>query len=155
MSACAECNATLLSGAKACSSCGHPVGPWGKCPECKAAITAEQAACKECGFPLKVKPAPPPPPQPVAPASPGRTTTRATTRTRKGRKASRGPAAHEEPSSAMVFAILGLFIPILAIIGVSQSRRGSTAYVLSWIGIALWIGNVLFLASKWSKMAGP
>jgi hypothetical protein len=145
MTACAECSATLPSGAKACSSCGSPVGPWGSCPECKAAITAELAACRECGFPLKPKAAPPSPllpPPPPAPAS-----SRATTRTRKHRKASRGPSAHDEPSEAMVFAVVGLFIPILAIFGLMQSRKGSGAYILSWIGIGLWIVNVLVIAT--------
>lgn len=144
MTGCAECNGALSAGAKACSHCGHPVGPWGSCPECKAAITAEQAACKECGFPLKARNAASPSPAPPPPARAGK----ATTRTRKRRKARQTPAPGGEPPSAMIFAVLGLFVPVLAIVGLVQSKRGSGAYILSWIDIALWIGSVLFLFSR-------
>lgn len=121
---------------------------WGFCPECEAGITAEQATCKACGFPLKPKPALPPGP-PAAPA-----TTGATTRTRKRRKARPSPAAHEEPSSAIVFALLGLFIPLLAVFGLVQSRKGSAACILSWVGIGLWIAGVLLIASKVALRVG-
>jgi len=48
----------------------------------------------------------------------------------------------------MIFAVLGLFVPILAIIGLAQSKRGSGAYILSWVDLALWIGSVLVLFSR-------
>ena len=47
---------------------------------------------------------------------------------------------------AIVFAILGLFIPLLAVFGLMQSRKGSAAHILSWVGIGLWIANVLLIA---------
>lgn len=113
---------------------------WGSCPECAAAITAELAACKACGFPLKPKAVPAGPPGAAAPSP-----SKATTRTRKHRKPSRSPGAPGEPTEAMVFAVLGLFIPILAVFGLMQSRKGSGAYLLSWVGIGLWIVNALVI----------
>jgi hypothetical protein len=53
----------------------------------------------------------------------------------------------EEPPAALIFAILGLFVPILALVGLAQSKRGSAAYILSWIDIGLWIASVAFIVS--------
>lgn len=117
---------------------------WGSCPECKATITPELASCKGCGFPLKAKPAPPPAPPAAA------TPARSTTRTRKHRRGGRGKPIlepGEEPPSAMLFAVFGLIVQILAFIGLAQSKRGSGAYLLSWIGIGLWIVGALLIAS--------
>jgi len=122
-------------------------GAWGSCPECDAAITETLAFCKGCGFPLKparASAAAPPP------ASPVRPTTRSIPRSRRRRGGKGRPILKpgEEPPSAMIFAVLGLFVPILAIIGLAQSKRGSGAYILSWVDLALWIGSVLVLFSR-------
>jgi len=121
-------------------------GVWGTCPECDASIAETMASCKGCGFPLK------PVPQASAPvAAPVRPTTRSIGpkgRHRRGGKGKPLLEPGEEPPSAMIFAVLGLFVPILAIIGLAQSRRGSGAYILSWIDIGLWILSVLFLVSR-------
>ena len=124
-------------------------GAWGSCPECDSAISEAMAFCKGCGFPLK-------PVQKAAAvtatptATPVRPTTRSIGRMRRRRGGKGKPLLEpgEEPPSAMIFAVLGLFVPILAIIGLAQSRRGSGAYILSWIDIGLWISSVLVLASR-------
>ena len=153
MTTCAECHVALPADAKACAACGHQVGPWGSCPECKGAIAAEQAVCKECGFPLKAVPkvSGPVPVSAPPPAKPSRSTTRMIGRKGRRRRGGKGrPLLEpgEEPPSAMIFAVLGLFVPILAIIGLVQSKRGSGANILSWIDLALWITSVLFFVSR-------
>ena len=143
----------LPADAKACSGCGHPVGAWGACPECGGPITETMASCKECGFPLKAvqKVSGPVPVSAPPPAKPSRSTTRMIGRKGRRRRGGKGrPLLEpgEEPPSAMIFAVLGLFVPILAIIGLVQSKRGSGANILSWIDLALWITSVLFFVSR-------
>jgi len=113
---------------------------WGSCPECEADIKPDLATCRECGFPLKPKPAG------VVATSPS--PARATTRTRKRRRAFPRAAAHEDAPLAMVFAILGLFMPLLAVFGLMASRKGSAARVLSWVGIGLWVVGAVLIAAR-------
>ena len=52
-----------------------------------------------------------------------------------------------EPAGAMIFAVLGLFVPVLAIIGLCMSKKGSGAFILSCIDIGIWILSVMLLVS--------
>jgi hypothetical protein len=122
---------------------------WGSCPECDAAITESMAFCKACGFPLKpvqkTSTAPPPPAPPPARSA------RTTTRMRKRRRGGKGKALlepGEEAPGAMLFAVFGLVVPILAFLALALSRRGSSAYRLAWAGIGLWILTTLFIISR-------
>jgi hypothetical protein len=56
-------------------------------------------------------------------------------------------APAEEPPAAMMFAVVGLVVPIFALIALAQSRRGGAARRLAWIGIGLWIGGMIFIAT--------
>jgi hypothetical protein len=110
-----------------------PEGAWGSCPECDAAITETMAFCKACGFPLKpvqkTSAAAPPAPAPAM-------------RTGKRRRRGKGGAMlepGEEAPTVTILAVLGLIIPVLAFIALAQSRRGSAAYIMSWVGIGLWV----------------
>lgn len=121
-------------------------GAWGSCPECDAAITEAMAFCKGCGFPLKpvatTAAAAPPDPEPAM-------------RTRRRRRRGKGGALLDpggEPPTVTILAVLGLIIPLLAFIALAQSRRGSAAYILSWIGIGLWI--LSFAALVATRMHG-
>lgn len=125
-----------------CPHCGKQIGAWGSCPECKGAITSEQDACKECGFPLRAPKQAPAPPPPV------KVERGTTSRSRRRRKT--GPLLEpaEEPPGTMLFAVFGLFVPVLAFVALALSRKGSRAYKLAWVGIALWIAGTLLLFSK-------
>lgn len=143
---CPECKGQVSTTASTCPHCGRGTGSaWGACPECKGPITPEQDSCKGCGFPLRPPKNAAPPPAPAAASTRGMTGRRSKKRIQTRVRIEEAP----EPPSAIIFAALGLVIPILAIIGLAQSRRGSTAYILSWVAIALWIANVIFLASRW------
>jgi hypothetical protein len=48
----------------------------------------------------------------------------------------------------MMFAVVGLLVPLFAIIALAQSKRGTPARRLAWIGIALWIAGVLFIVTR-------
>jgi hypothetical protein len=119
-----------------------PPEPWGSCPECKAAIREGQSVCAECGFPLK--------PRGAAPAAAGVSTK---VRRNKLRRSGRGrrrvalEGAGESPG-AMIFAILGLFVPVLAIVGLCMSKKGSGAFILSWIDIGLWFLSIVVIFSR-------
>src|SRR5689334_15948733 len=106
LTTCVECKGQISSSARACPHCGHPSGDaWGSCPECKASISIEQLSCIECGFPLKPPPKPSAPPP--APKSPGRQHLRRF----GGGKGRPVVETAPEPPGALVFAILGLFVP--------------------------------------------
>jgi hypothetical protein len=138
---CPECNGQVSAGAGECPGCGHPIAAiWGKCPECKGVITPAQDSCRECGFPLR------PTKRSVSgPAAPSRKTTGVRKRKRPKGKPLLEPA--EEPPAAMMFAVVGLIVPIFALIALAQSRRGTSARRLAWIGIGLWIAGMVFIAS--------
>jgi len=125
---------------------------WGSCPECGDPIKPDLDQCKGCGFPLRpskkavpapAPSAPPPPPTPQESRSKGMTS-------RRGKRKTRGrpllqPA--EEPPTAMMFAIVGLLVPLFAILALAQSRPGTAARRLAWIGIAVGIGVMILTVS--------
>jgi uncharacterized membrane protein len=57
----------------------------------------------------------------------------------------------EEPPGAIIFAILGLFIPILSIVGLMMSKRGSAARIISIIGVALFVLGLLLIVAVASR----
>ena len=150
LTSCPECKGQVSDGAAECPHCGHPIGSaWGACPECKGPISATQETCKECGFPLRPSkrpvPAPAAPPPALPPASPARGTTSVRKRKRAKGRPLLQPA--EEPPAAMMFAVVGLLVPLFALLALAQSRRGSAARRLAWIGIALWIAVMILTVS--------
>jgi hypothetical protein len=59
---------------------------------------------------------------------------------RRGRRKTKGrpllqPA--EESPAAMLFAIVGLVVPLFALLALAQSKPGTPARRLAWIGIAV------------------
>jgi hypothetical protein len=48
----------------------------------------------------------------------------------------------------MMFAVVGLLVPLFALIALAQSKRGTPARRLAWIGIALWIAGVIFIVTR-------
>jgi len=144
---CPECNGQVAAGAAECSHCGHPTGAiWGKCPECKGVIKPEQESCKECGFPLKPTKRSIPAPVSPSPASPRKGTTGVRKRKRPKGRPLLQPG--EESPAAMMFAVVGLLVPLFALIALAQSKRGTPARRLAWIGIALWIAGVIFIVTR-------
>ena len=59
------------------------------------------------------------------------------------RTASGFQAGPPEPASALVFAILGLFFPILSLVALAQSHRGTAAQILAIVGLVLWVLSIL------------
>lgn len=143
---CPECQGELTAGAAKCSHCGHPIGAWGKCPECQGPIAELQESCKECGFPLRPTKRAIPAPVPAPPASPRKGTTGIRKRKRPKGRPLLQPG--EESPAAMMFAFAGLLIPIFAFIALAQSKRGTPARRLAWIGIAIWITCMIFIFSR-------
>lgn len=129
---CPECQGKISSSAARCPHCGFE---FKGCPECGAKSPAKLDFCKYCGFPMK----PPEVPRPVEAPLPRR---RRWVSHSRGQSLQTGEA---EPTAALVCAILGLFIPILSAVGLSCSRPGSPARVLSIIGLILWIFSILLL----------
>lgn len=130
LTTCPECQGKLSSTASRCPHCGFE--PAQKCPECAAEVVAKAEFCKGCGYPLK-KPAPP---QPVEVAPP---------KTRPSLLSTRGrnhQAQDPEPAAALVCAILGLFFPILSLVGLGLSKEGTPARMLSALGVFVWLTGV-------------
>lgn len=127
---CPECQGKISSSAARCPHCGFE---FRSCPECGGMSPAKLDTCKQCGFPIKPLEAP----RPAETSAPRR---------RRWIGVPRGRQMEEpEPTAALVCAILGLFIPILSAVGLSCSRPGTPARVLSIIGLILWIASILLL----------
>ncbi len=128
---CPDCGGQISSTATKCPKCGRSTAvKTGSCPECGTPISDQQEFCEDCGFPLRpTKDPPKAAPQAASPPPPRR-------RRKAGR---RRPMIEEEPEpgGAIVFAILGLIIPICAFIALSMSKRGTTARILSLVGIGM------------------
>src|SRR6185503_10004282 len=107
------------------------------CPECKGQVSDGAAECPHCGHPIGSA-------WGACPECKGPISATQETCKECGFPL-RQPA--EEPPAAMMFAVVGLLVPLFALLALAQSRRGSAARRLAWIGIALWIAGMIFVVA--------